>query len=110
LYLRFEARRCLAVVRFLRFKDFQKAGNNDHAQTELDQAERLCGLASDLVEPTESRVSRLWLGPVYIRVLLAKNKRDEAAEKLAAYQTLVSECQSPRFRKEAEQLHEMLNR
>jgi tetratricopeptide (TPR) repeat protein len=108
LYLRFEAMRCLAVVRFLRFKDCQKAGNNERAQSELDEAERLCVLASDLVEPTESRVSQLWLGPLYVRVLLAKNKRGEAAEKLAAYQILVSECQSPRFRKEADELTEML--
>jgi hypothetical protein len=101
--------RCLAVVRFLRFEDSQKAGNNERAQSELNEAERLCVLASDLVEPTESRVSRLWLGPLFVRVLLAKNKRGEAAKKLATYQILVSECQSPRFSKEAEQLAEIVN-
>ena len=78
--------------------------SSSSAQEELDEAERLCLTASELVEPTESRVSRLWLGPLYIRVLLAQNKRGEAAKKLAAYQALVAECQSPRFTKEAERL------
>ena len=74
------------------------------ARTELDEAERLCAEASDLVLPTESRVSQLWLGPVYMDVLLAQGKRSEVAEKLAAYQNLVADCQSPRFMAEAARL------
>ncbi|HWO01835.1 MAG TPA: hypothetical protein VNS63_21450, partial [Blastocatellia bacterium] len=104
LYSRFEAHRCLADVRFRR--------------GELHQAERLCSAISDLVSETESRVSQLWLGPLYIEVLLAESeraesegklddaaaKRDLAAARLTRYQQLVAECQSPRFTREAERL------
>ncbi|HKR61027.1 MAG TPA: hypothetical protein VJS64_15010, partial [Pyrinomonadaceae bacterium] len=79
----------------------------EHDQKELDEAERLCKAAAELVEPTESRVSRLWLGPLYVRVLLAQNKREEAAERLTAYKALVAECQSPRFTREAARLSEL---
>ena len=80
----------------------------DYDQKELDEAERLCREAADLVEPTESRVSQLWLGPLYIRVLLAQNKREAASTRLAKYKTLVDECQSPRFTQEAARLAELL--
>jgi tetratricopeptide (TPR) repeat protein len=103
-YSRFEAHRCLAEVRFRR--------------GEFDEAERLCAAASELVSGTESRVSRLWLGPLYIEVLLAAARRAEeegkhdtaaakrslAAEHLARYQELVADCQSPRFTREAARL------
>lgn len=95
LYSLFESRRCLAQIRFLR--------------GELDEAERLCNEASELVSNTESRVSQLWLGPLYIEVLLALAKRDEAEGKLARYRELVAECQSPRFKREAERLTSLLN-
>jgi hypothetical protein len=49
-------------------------------------------------------VSQLWLGPLYIEVLLAQNKRAEAQEKLTTYQDLVAGCQSPRFVAEAARL------
>jgi tetratricopeptide (TPR) repeat protein len=90
LYTHFEALRCFAEVRFRR--------------GEIDEAEQLCRQAEELVSPTESRVSRLWLGPLYIEVLLAAQKRDEAATRLAAYETLVDDCQSPRFSSEATRL------
>ncbi|HEV8188343.1 MAG TPA: protein kinase [Pyrinomonadaceae bacterium] len=90
LYTHFEALRCFAEVRFRR--------------GEIDEAEQLCRQAEELVSPTESRVSRLWLGPLYIEVLLAAQKRDEAATRLAAYKTLVDDCQSPRFSSEATRL------
>ena len=90
LYSHFEAIRCLAQVRFHR--------------NELEEAERLCRQADELVSPTESRVSRLSLGPLFIEVLLAAQKRDEAAAKLIDYQALVAECQSPRFTNEATRL------
>jgi hypothetical protein len=104
LYSRFDAHRCLADVRFRR--------------GELGEAERLCAVTDDFIHDTESRVSQLWLGPLYIDVLLAAakqaeaegktpdalSKRDLAAEKLARYQELVAECQSPRFTREAERL------
>jgi tetratricopeptide (TPR) repeat protein len=103
-YSRFEGYRCLAEVRFRR--------------GEFDETERLCAAASELVSGTESRLSRLWLGPLYIEVLLAAGLRAEAegkpdeaaakrglaAEHLAHYQELVADCQSPRFRREAMRL------
>jgi ATP/maltotriose-dependent transcriptional regulator MalT len=118
LYSRFESRRTLAHVRLIR--------------GEYDEAERLCAEALKLVSETESRVSRLWLGPLYIEVVLAVSKNfemaaqaaeaagklDEAANKgaqasqkrvfaaelLARYTEFVAGCQSPRFKREAERL------
>jgi tetratricopeptide (TPR) repeat protein len=93
LYTHFEALRCLAEVRFRR--------------DEFAEAEQVCRDADALVSPTDSRVSQLWLGPLYIKVLLALGKKDEAVEKLTAYQALVAECQSPRFTSEAHRLAEI---
>ncbi|MEK6280717.1 MAG: protein kinase [Acidobacteriota bacterium] len=104
LYSRAEARRILAHVHFRR--------------GELDEAERLCSEARALVSDTESKVSRLWFGPLYIEVLLAISKRAEAAgnseeaaakraeahDHLTRYSKLVAGCQSPRFSREAERL------
>jgi len=109
LYSRFDAHRCLADVRFRR--------------GELEEAERLCAEADAFICDTESRVSQLWLGPLYIDVLIAAAKRAEAegkiedalakrdlaAKKLRRYQELVAECQSPRFTREAERLAGALN-
>jgi tetratricopeptide (TPR) repeat protein len=106
LYTHFEALRVLAVVRFRRALSPKTTAGL--FQGELDEAERMCRLAEELIEPTESRVSRLWLGPLHIRILLAQNKRLEAAEKLAAYQELVAKCQSPRFSQEAARLAELV--
>jgi tetratricopeptide (TPR) repeat protein len=94
IYTHFEALRCLAQVHFLR--------------NEVDEAERICEEAEKFLAPTESRVSRLWLGPLYIEVLLKARKRNEAAAKLADYQALVADCQSPRFTAEASRLAAML--
>ena len=90
LYSHFETLRCFADVRFRR--------------AEIDEAEQLCRQAEELIAPTESRVSRLWLGPLHIEVLLAAQKHTEATTKLAAYQQLVADCQSPRFSNEASRL------
>jgi tetratricopeptide (TPR) repeat protein len=94
IYTHCEALRCLAKVHFLR--------------NELDEAERICEEAEKFLAPTESRVSRLWLGPLYIEVLLKAQKRTEAAAKVADYQALVAECQSPRFTAEAARLAAMV--
>jgi len=94
LYCHFEALRCMAEVHLRR--------------NELDEAERVCEQAEALVSPTESRVSHLWLGPLYIDVLLAQGKRDVAREKLTAYQALVADCESPRFTAEAARLAAIL--
>jgi tetratricopeptide (TPR) repeat protein len=108
LYTRAEGRRTLAQVRL--------------ARGELAEAERLCAEALELVSSTESVVSRLWLGPVYIESLLAMGqeaaangdaekanaKRVRAAEHLTVYQELVAECQSPMFKAEANRLAELV--
>ena len=94
LYTHFESLRCMAEVHLRR--------------NELDEAERLCEQADELVSPTESRVSRLWLGPLHMDVLLAQGKREVAREKLIAYEALVADCQSPRFTAEAERLRSVL--
>jgi tetratricopeptide (TPR) repeat protein len=90
LYTHFEALRCLAEVRFRR--------------DELEEAEAVCRQADALVSPTDSRVSQLWLGPLYIKVLMARGKNAEAKERLASYSLLVAECQSERFKAEASRL------
>ena len=104
LYSQFEGRRCLAEVRFRR--------------GELAEAETICAAAADLVSGTESRVSQLWLGPLYIEILKARaqqfekqNQSAEAAERgrtarelLEKYQQLVAQCETPRFTREAERL------
>jgi tetratricopeptide (TPR) repeat protein len=97
LYTHFESLRGLADVHFRRAQSGMFAGA-------LDEAERVCRQAEALIEPTESRVSHLWLGPLFIEVLLAQNKRDEAREKLTAYEALVADCQTPRFVSEAARL------
>jgi tetratricopeptide (TPR) repeat protein len=107
-YMHFESLRCLALVHVYR--------------NEWDEAEKTCAIAAELLAPTESRVSRLWLGPTYIDIVLenaarlekqgkhedAAAKRAFASELLKEYQQLVSECQSPRFTKEAQERAEKM--
>ena len=102
LYARLEGHRCLAEVRLKR--------------GELDEAERLCAAAADLIAETDSRVCYLWLGPLQLDVLLAAMKesnraqrepaarRQKALEQLESYERLVAACDSPRFLREAERL------
>ncbi len=88
LYTHFEALRGLAIVHY------QRALSGVY-ENELEEAERVCRQAEELVGPTESHVSKLWLGPLYIEVLLALNKRDEARERLMAYQKLLTVVRRP---------------
>jgi tetratricopeptide (TPR) repeat protein len=94
LYSRTEGHRCLAHVHLRR--------------GELKEAERICEAELELVKGTESRISRLWLGPVYIETLLALGKHERAAEHLAGYRELVAACQTPRFTREAERLLDLI--
>lgn len=94
LYMHFEGLRCMAKVHLRR--------------NELDEAEDFCRQADELIASTESRISRLWLGPLYIDILVAKGKRDEALQKLSVYQGLVDDCESPRFTAEAGRLKMLL--
>ncbi len=59
--------------------------------------ERICAEAQDLVGPSESRVSQLWLGPLYLEVLLeqvklAKSECDEetAGRRLADAKQMIA--------------------
>ncbi|HEX6731126.1 MAG TPA: protein kinase [Pyrinomonadaceae bacterium] len=120
LFSRSEALRCLAEVRFRRA--IAGIADTKNAIDELSEAERICGMADELVGPTESRVSQLWLGPLYLDVLLeqkrraeaehnfelSKQKLSDARERLRAYQELVGQCQSPRFTAEAARIAELL--
>jgi tetratricopeptide (TPR) repeat protein len=108
LYSSFEAHRCLAEIRFRR--------------GEFDEAERVCATTSDLISGAESCVCHLWLGPLYIDVVLAAAaqadresnvdtaaaKRRFAAELLENYQKHVAHSDSPRFKREAERLKELI--
>ena len=108
IYSRAEARRTLAHVHYRR--------------GDLDDAERLCSEARSLVSDTESRVSRLWFGPLYIEVLIALSLREKAAgrateadaklaearEHLTRYSELVSLSQTPRFSGEAARLEQAI--
>jgi tetratricopeptide (TPR) repeat protein len=104
LFSRFEGHRCLAEVHLRR--------------GELAEAERLTDAAYAFVEPTESRLCRLWLGPLRMDLALAIGEQAKAAgdgdtavaktakavEILAEYRELVAACESPRFTREAERL------
>jgi tetratricopeptide (TPR) repeat protein len=119
LYMRFEGMRCLADVRLTRARAQESSAM---VKAELDEAERLCSEAAALIEPTESRVSKLWLGPLHMDVLLeqtklaksegdqetGKEKFAEAERLLTAYQELVAQCQSPRFSGEAKRLSNLI--
>ena len=126
LYTRFEGLRCLAQVRLLRARAQQREGVNGHSdsvQTELNEAERICAEAQALVGPSESRVTQLWLGPLYLEVLLelakharlngdeklASQKMGEARQMITPYEELVRNCQSPRFSNEAKRLRELID-
>jgi tetratricopeptide (TPR) repeat protein len=109
-YSRAEGHRALGHVRFRR--------------GELDEAEQICAAAMAFLADTESRVSRLWLGPVYIETVMALSKRYEAEGKLEEsrgrheeaatladdYSALTASCQSPRFSREAERLSRLVSK
>ena len=108
LYSRFESYRCLASVRFSR--------------GELDEAEQLCVGAFDFVWGTESRVTQMWIGPLYMDVLIAaanglksqgklgeaESKLNRAREIVCGYRELVGVCQSPHYVREAKRLEDEL--
>jgi hypothetical protein len=61
--MRFESFRCLIHVQIYR--------------NEMDEAEATCRAATNLIASTESRVSKLWLGPTYIDIVLENAARLE---------------------------------
>ena len=82
--------------------------SRDFEIDELAEAERYCAEAAALIAPTESRVSKLWLGPLYVDVLWALGKKDEARKNVVEYRELVAQCQSPRFARQAERLEQLI--
>jgi tetratricopeptide (TPR) repeat protein len=94
LYSRAEGRRCLAHVHF-------KHGD-------VNETLRLCSEILELLGEERSRISRLWLGPLHIEALFVAGRRDEANQRLAQYEALVSTCQSPRCEREIERLKKIL--
>jgi tetratricopeptide (TPR) repeat protein len=94
LYSRTEARRCLAHVHF-------KHGD-------LDETLRLCEEILGFLDEGKSLISRLWLGPLHIEALFMSGRREEASQRLAEYEALVSCCQTPRFAGEAARLKNLL--
>jgi tetratricopeptide (TPR) repeat protein len=95
LYSRTEGRRCLAHVHF-------KHG-------ELDETLRLCEEILEFLGEGKSRISRLWLGPLHIEALFLSGRREEAGRRLAEYEALVSDCQSPRCEREVVRLKKLLD-
>ena len=93
LYSRAEGRRCLAHVHF--------------RHGDLDETLRLCDEILELLEG-KSRISRLWLGPLHIEALFAAGRLEESRRRLAEYEELLSECQSPRCEREAVRLKKLL--
>jgi tetratricopeptide (TPR) repeat protein len=94
LYSRTEGRRCLAHVHF-------KHGD-------LNEALRLCEEILEMLGPEKSRISRLWLGPLHVEVLLQSGQREEAIRRLTEYEKLVSTCQAPRCEREIERLKKLI--
>ena len=94
LYSRTEGRRCLAHVHF-------KHG-------ELEETLRLCDEILEMLGEERSRISRLWLGPLHIEALFQAGRTEEASRRLAAYETLVSACQTPRCEREIVRLKKLL--
>jgi tetratricopeptide (TPR) repeat protein len=95
LYSRTEGRRSLAHVHFRR--------------GEVEETVRLADEILEMTAASESRVSRLWLGPLHVEALFALGRRDEARAQLASYAALVSDCQSPYFSREVARLEGMVD-
>jgi tetratricopeptide (TPR) repeat protein len=94
LYSRAEGRRCLAHVHF--------------RNGELDEAIRLCDEVLDLYRGLQSRVARLWMGPVHIEALLQAGRHAEAGERLKEYEAVVAASQAPRCEREVVRLRNLL--
>jgi ATP/maltotriose-dependent transcriptional regulator MalT len=94
LYSRTDSRRCLAHVHF-------KHGD-------LEETLRLCDEILEMLGEERSRISRLWLGPLHVEALFQSGRIEEASRRLAAYETLVSACQTPRCEREIVRLKKLL--
>jgi tetratricopeptide (TPR) repeat protein len=90
LAIRTEARRSLAYVHYVR--------------REWDAAIRQCEDVLQILDGREPALSKLLMGPVHVRALMAAGRIDEAAVQLDAFEALAARCQSPRAVEEATEL------
>ena len=90
LHMHIEALRALAHVHFRR--------------GELDEALARCEEHARMTAGKEARVSRLWLGPLHVEILLTMGRPDEARTVLATYADMVATCQTPYFTREVARL------
>jgi len=95
LYSRAEGRRCLAHVHF--------------RNGEFVEAVRLCDEVLELIGDAESRVSRLWLGPLHVEALWMAGRHEDAKQRLREYEALVADCQSPRCEREVARLKKLMD-
>ncbi len=68
----------------------------------------MCDEILEMLGEERSRISRLWLGPLHIEALFQSGRIEEASRRLAAYETLVSACQTPRCEREIVRLKKLL--
>jgi serine/threonine protein kinase/tetratricopeptide (TPR) repeat protein len=94
LFMRTEAHRCLAIVQFRR--------------GELNEVVALSERIFELTANTDARVSRLWVGPLYIEALVVLGRNEEARERLAAYKEMVAECQAPQFSEKEKRIESLI--
>ena len=94
LYMRTEARRCLAHVHF-------KRGEFSESLVRIEDA-------MQMTEDSEGRATRIWMGPVHVETLLALDRKDEARKQFDAYAALIAEVQSPYFASEVKRLRELV--
>ncbi|MCM3872729.1 MAG: hypothetical protein ND895_18765, partial [Pyrinomonadaceae bacterium] len=94
-YSRNEGRRSLAHVFF--------------KQGELDETLRLCDEIRELLSEGKSRITHLWLGPLHIEALFRAGRREEASQRLAEYEALVSDCQAPCRERDVVRLKKLLD-
>ena len=94
IHMRTQARHCLAHVRF--------------RMGEHDEALRLCEEILALTASVESRMTRLYIGPMHVETLLALGRGDDARATLATYAGMVAQCQSPMFTREVERLRSLV--
>ena len=97
-----------AQLLFMRTEGLRAIAHMRVRQRRFDEAVKLFEEVLALTEPTDARVSRLWIGPAHVETLLALGRRDEARARFDAYAAMVAQCQSPHFAREVERLRAVL--
>ena len=89
-FIRTEARRCLAYVHY--------------ARGEWEAAIRVCNEVLEMLDGREPAVSKLLMGPLHVRALVAARRFGEARVQLAAFEELAARSQSRQAVSEASEL------